>query len=348
VKDATLQDVAALAGVSTGTVSKYINGQKISPKNVERIKKAIEVLHYMPSPLARNFARGKSFDILLFIIVEHPIVQSTWLHELPIIQGINDRLRGSGYSLKIEIASMEAKKENAARIENYARSKYVDAVILLSPWEISDEILVILDYHAFPYLIVGSGKNARQCCSIDFDNYTPIYEIVGRMREAGHARFGMINGFQNQLYAQQREAAFRDALRDLRLPLREEDVRHGDYSLESGIELCGELLDAPDPPTAIVCGNDYVAAGAIRAIQSRRLSVPGDMLVSGFDDTIVSSAMNPTITTVHVSSYEMGRCATEELLKRLECGEYEIQSRLIKSRVIYKQSTGTNGANGAQ
>ena len=61
-------------------------------------------------------------------------------------------------------------------------------------------------------------------------------------------------------------AAFRDALRDLRLPLREEDVRHGDYSLESGIELCGELLDAPDPPTAIVCGNDYVAAGAVMGL----------------------------------------------------------------------------------
>ena len=132
-KNSTLRDVATLSGVSTGTISKYLNGGKIKTSNRISIQNAIQVLNYSPSSVARSFALGKSNVITLFIITESPIVSSTWVHEQPIIQALSDTIALTNYSLQIRIASKDESPSNKRDIENCIRSKSADGMILLSP-----------------------------------------------------------------------------------------------------------------------------------------------------------------------------------------------------------------------
>ena len=339
MKKATLQDVAALAGLSTGTVSKYINGKPVSPKNQEKIRAAINTLEFTPSPLARSFASGKSYTILLYLVVEEPIVDSTWQHELPIIHGITDMLRGSKYSLKIEIASVQEEEENVHKLDAYCRSQYVDGIILLSPWEVNIKLVLSLDYHYFPYVIIGGSSSGSDHACIDFDNEKPVYDIVMDMYRRGCRRFGMICGFMNQRHTVLRRQGFLNALEHLNIPLRDNSIRYGDYSLHSGYECAMDLLSDAEVPDAILCGNDYIAAGAIRAVHEKNMKIPQDILISGFDNTIVSEATNPTITTVSAPAYEMGTIAAQMLLARLHDPDFTIPNHQLQCEIIHRAST---------
>lgn len=341
MKIATLQDVADLAGVSAGTVSKYINGQKIRPRNAQLVQKAIEELNYKPSSLARNFARGRTFDVLLFVIVEHPIVSSTWLYELPMIQGANDLLRDTAYNLKMEIAYATNPEQNRQRLQDCIAGRFVDAIMLLTPWEIDPDLVDILDESQLPYVLLG-GSNEINCKVFDFDNETPIYDLVTQLYKDGHRRFAMLSGFKNQLHTIRRERGFLNAVRDLGLSEVDTPMLHGDYSLNSGIEMADELLTLPNPPTAFICGNDYIAAGAIRSIQNHGLSVPDSVAVTGFDDTDVAMAVTPTITSVKIPSYDIGKIAAAELLAWLNDDNYCIQSPAITCQIVYRQSTASS------
>lgn len=341
MKEATLRDVAKLAQLSIGTVSGYINGNKISERSRRRIEEAIETLRYTPNPSARKLASGKSLTVLLYIMVEHPIVSSTWLHELPIIQGINDVAMDAGYMMEMEIHSNTAHEINRINLEKRTRNNSVDGIILLSPWEIYEQIFAVLNQKNFPYVLVGSGDTIYQASCVDFENDKPVYEIVMHQYKLGHRNMGMIAGFKDQTHMKMREKGFRDALRDAGLVCREENIRYGDYSLASGFQLMNELLDNEDVPTTVVCGNDYVAAGAIKAIKAKGLTVPGDISVSGFDNTVVSDATEPSITTVRVPSYEMGATAMRELLVKMKNPEHQIPNALLQCETIFKDSTGS-------
>jgi len=336
---ATLRDVAKLAKLSTGTVSKYINGNKISENNKIKIEKAIELLKYSPNPLARKLAKGNSYTILLFVIVESPIVVSTWLHELPIIQGISDVLKTSEYRLEIEISSINLEQSNIQKLEEYTSNKSIEALILLSPWEINERLLALLDYRDFPYVIIGNGNTLHPHKSIDFDNYKPIYNIVKHQYNMGHKNFGMIAGFKDQHHMQMRVLAFENALKEMNLFYEDSIIKYGDYSLQSGYKLANEFLQSDNCPTTMICGNDYVAAGAIKAIKERGLNVPTNIAVSGFDATVVSEALDPVLTTVEVPSYEMGEKAIVELLKKLDNSDYQIKNVLLESQNIFRDST---------
>jgi LacI family transcriptional regulator len=341
MKGPTIRDVAKLAGLSVGTVSGYINGKKVSEQSRNRVEEAIKSVSYTPYPSARRLASGKSFSVLLYIMVEHPIAPSTWLHELPIIQGINDVSMDTGYIMEMEIQSNTAYELNFNNLEGRTRNNSVDGIILLSPWEIDKKIINMLNQKDFPYLMVGSGSTVCQTNSIDFENYEPIYEIIKHQYKLGHWNMGMIAGFKSQLHTQSREKGFRTAMRDMGVACKEENIRYGDYSLASGFYLMNKLMENKDMLTTVVCCNDYIAAGAIKAIKTKGLTVPGDISVSGFDDTVVSEATEPTITTVKVPSYEMGVKAMHELLLKMKNPDYRISTTVIPSKIVFRDSTGS-------
>ncbi len=340
MKVSTLRDVAMLAGVSTGTVSNYLNKGKVKEKNRISIENAIQVLDYTPNHVAMSFARGKSSDILLFILSESPIVTSTWVHEQQIIQALNDRLRDKGYFLRIRIASKDEVEANAAEIEASIKGKTAAGIVLLSPWIISDRILTVFDYHHFPSILIGAGTDKRRRCMVDFNNSAPIHEIVTRLHALGHRRFALIGGFKDQTHMVMREKGYRKALADLGLEVEESFIVNGDYSLESGFQFASQMLEAPQPPTAMVCGNDNIAAGAIKAIKAKGLQVPEHISVTGFDDSVVSNAATPSITTVRAPAYEIGSVAIEELIKDIEDPRHESPNIILDCSVIYKESIG--------
>jgi LacI family repressor for deo operon, udp, cdd, tsx, nupC, and nupG len=338
-KNATLIDVAMLSGVSVGTVSKFLNGGNVKKANRISIQNAIEVLDYSPNHVARNFARGKSNVVTLFILMESPIVSSTWVHEQPIIQAITDAIRTTEYCMQMRIASIEDSLANKQEIEEIIRSRIADGIILLSAWEIDRTIIATLDYHNFPFVMIGSGEDTKRGELVDFDNSAPIYSLVSQLCELGHRRFALIGGFREQIHMMKREKGFRKALKDAGIEVNEEMIRFGDYSLESGFQLTAKMLCQTNPPTAIICGNDNVAAGAIKAIRKAGLRIPEDISVSGFDDSVISEAVDPTITTVRPPAYELGKVAFTQLHMKLGNASYSIPNIILDSTLLLKEST---------
>lgn len=339
MKKATIQDVAKLADVSVGSVSKYVNGSKVSKKTRDKIKKAIDTLEYVPNTLARNLAMGKSYTIVLVIIHESPIRVSTWMHELSIIQGAIEEAKKENYSLKIEMATIENAEENLKIINSYISNKTTDGIILLTPWWVGEDILVELKFHKFPYVIIGRGEKEDENCSIEFDNSTPIYEMVKHLYEEGHRKFEMVAGFKTQVHSMLREQGFRKALIDLGNDENNIKVHYSDYSPQDGVKIGGEILKNAEHPTAIICANDYLASGVIKAALNCGLRVPEDVVVTGFDASVVSDAASPTITTVELPVFEAGRMATHELFKRIANPEYKFEKMCMSSNIIYKEST---------
>ena len=335
----TLADVAALAGVSTGTVSKYINGLPVRPKNQQKIQSAIDRLHYTPSTLARSFASGRSYTVLLMIIAESPIVTSTWLHELPIILGLTEAVNAKGYSIKIEINALDETEQNLRKIDSYSRGKSDDAIVILSPWEPDARLIHPLEYYGIPYVIIGSDSSGRNTGYIDFDNQQPMQDLVQLMYDAGGREFALIGGFEKQRHMIYRTKGYLKKLEELRLPNKAGRVAYGDYSLKSGYEAAMKLLTSDDPPDCILCGNDYIASGAVRAAHELNISIPEALMISGFDNSVVSEATFPSITSVSAPVREMGYTAGRELMKRLEDPEYVIQNQLLKCAIVPRDST---------
>jgi LacI family transcriptional regulator len=340
MKDSTIRDVAKLADLSVGTISRYLNGNEISKKNKPKIENAISVLKYLPNPMARNLAKGRSFSVLLYLITENPIVASTWMQELPIIQGISDVIKTSNYNLAIEIADVEKEDEIAKTIDLFTRSKGFEGLIILTPWEIKTEFFLPLEYKDFPYILIGNASKMERCKMVEFDNYTPFYEIITHQFEAGHREFALIGGFKNQYHMKQRRRGFITALKDLDCEILESRMLYGDYSLQSGFDLAKKLFAGNRPPTMILCGNDQIAAGVIKAAKSLGMGVPTDVSVSGFDASIVSEVMSPAITTAEVNAYRIGELAVKKLLYKLNNNNYDFATEIVPTKVLYRESTG--------
>lgn len=339
--EATLKDVAKLAGLSIGTVSAYINGNHVSEKSRKKIEESIRVLNYTPNHAARSLAAGKSYYILMFMIIEEPIAPTTWLYELPIIQSINNVTKQKGYSLELELVSRTQVDGSIRNLEKRIGGGSVDGIVLASPWKIDERMIIFLEYRKIPYVIIGSnGMDVSASKSVDFDNCTPIYDLVMHQYQLGHRHFGLLGGWQTQNHMIGREKGYRKALTECGLSGSIDNIKYGDYSLESGHNLMLEFFQEANVPTTVICGNDYVAAGAIQAIKEKGLSIPQDISVTGFDATDVSKVLDPPITTVELPAHEIGFTAICMLFDMLNDPEFQCTSKLISSQVIYRDSTG--------
>ena len=135
----TLRDVAQLAGLSAGTVSKYLNHpESVQEKNRKKIEKAIRLLNYTPNVLARKLASGRSRVLGLCIVTEPEISDSTWLHLLPMIQTLNDSACQAGYQLQIGLSSVGREEQTLQMLRDGAEGKGMDGLFLVSAWEVPE------------------------------------------------------------------------------------------------------------------------------------------------------------------------------------------------------------------
>ena len=160
------------------------------------------------------------------------------------------------------------------------------------------------------------------CPTIGFDNAGAMHKVVGYLHDLGHRSFAMIAGItSNNDRARERLAGTREAIERKGLTLPESRVLERPYSLSGGRQGLAQLVTQSDRPTAVVCGNDVLAIGAILEAKARGLRVPEDISVTGFDDLDLAKEIPPGLTTVHAPLTEMGRLTAAYLLKAEPDGE---------------------------
>jgi len=336
--DATLRDVAKLAGVSVGSVSRFLNNDpSLSVKLSVRISDAITELHYTPNAMARQLAKGRSNTLLLYILHEQPISPTTWLYKLSIIQSIETYLKNTDYSLQIALNTYLDTDGSYQFISKNINSRSVDGILIISAWDIHPKTVDLMTSTDFPFALIGVRNPAGDFNEVRSDIKQAIIDLVCILHGNGHKKLAFFGGYQKQQHNVERLEGFKNALEIYGLQTKDEWIRFGDYSVESGYDFCNELLSLPKSmwPTAIVCGNDYIAAGVVKAINEHPLSPA--ITVTGFDGTVVSKIVSPPFVTVEIPLAEMGERAAKILLSNIQSGKciFESQTYLCEIKNVW-------------
>ncbi|MCC2256250.1 LacI family transcriptional regulator [Ruminococcus sp. CLA-AA-H200] len=338
-KKATLNDVAVRAGVSAGTVSKYINNSSsVKEINREKIEEAIKTLNFTPNVYAQKLAKGKSNTVLLCIISEKNISPSSWLYQLPIIQALNDLLVENGYSMQIRIIAAEETYQLKKCVINCMAGKEADGIALLSVWDIPADLVTEMKQRNFPYVLIEGVGSSFGENGVGIDNRKMVKELVHILAELGHEKIGFINIRSRQEDMRQRALGYREGLLEEGLAVEDSYMLYGDFSIESGYRCVKEYFEKGGECTAFIGGNDNMAVGAIKAVQALNMSVPEDISVIGIDDSIAAAACTPKLQTVHFELGQMGHQAALQLLEQIQKNKCIEMQTIIPYRMVQGES----------
>lgn len=341
-KTTTLRDVAKLAGVGTGSVSRYLNNDpSIKEVNRQKIAQAIRELKFVPNNTARKLARGSSRNILLLLVSETPIMMASWMYEKVIVQEIYEALQDSDYTLQLAIVSKTDADEEYEydTIKTNIRTKSVDAVMVLSNWKINDHNISFLTRHEVPYILIGCKNYMQSTNEILIDNYRSFKKMLDYLVSLGHRDIALLTGNRDHEHMVERLRSYYETMKAYGFEVAEDYVQFGEYSMESGYQNTIKLIQncRDNFPSAIVCGNDEIACGAIKALKDHHFKIPDEVSVTGFDNSLSSQIVDPALTTIQ-SPGGMGSMATKKLLEMLEKETIESKTVVFNCELVVRNS----------
>jgi LacI family transcriptional regulator, repressor for deo operon, udp, cdd, tsx, nupC, and nupG len=312
MRDATLRDVAMLAGVSARTVSNAVNGYAVvSAGTRAKVDRAIAQLGYRPNVLARNLANGRSGQIAVVV----PYLDTPYFAEL--LQAIIPRAREGGYNVLIDQTDGDARHESEL-ISRGSRGFLFDGMIL-SPLGLAQADLAHRD-RSLPLVILGERSSDGTFDHVGIDDVAASTEAVAHLIGLGRRRIAAIGDqpYATGEAAQRRTQGLRAAHAQAGLvPDESLIIVTGRFNRLDGAQAMAALLDRDDPPDAVFCYSDLVASGAIHTILQRGLRVPEDVAIIGYDDIEDGRYANPTISTISPDKTAIARLAVERLLLRI-------------------------------
>src|SRR5258706_14306196 len=324
---AKLSDVAELAQVSTATVSRALTCPgKVKPATAARIRQAVQALGYVAHGAARALASKRTHTIGAVIPTLDNAIFANTAHAL------QKTLDDAGYTLLI--ASHEFDAEVEARVTQALVERGVDGLVLLGATH-HPSVLRMLDTQQIPYVLTWALDAAGRHPCVGFDNRAAAIRIANYLLELGHREFAMISGVTlgNERAAERLEGV-RQALSARGLSLAPGRVVEKPYTLSAGREGLREVLRGTSRPTAVVCGNDVLAIGALAECHAQGIAVPREISVTGFDDLEMSAVVTPALTTVHFPTAELGTYAAQHLLARLAGKPFAARTELPVELVV--------------
>lgn len=331
----TIELVAAEAGVSPSTVSRILNGTAVvSPEKKKAVQDAVVRLGFVPNPVARGLAGGRTLSIgVLTQSIDSPFYGAA-------LRGIENELDPAGYSALFVSGHWNAKIET--RCIEILLSRRVDGIVVLTG-RLSDAALKSCAKRV-PMVVTGRTLKGPGLVSLDFDNQGGARMATQHLIALGHRRIAFISGDLKHSDAQQRLLGYRSALEDAGITFDPALLVFGKYTEASGLQAVLRLVASQQPFTAVFASNDQMAIGAVHALQRHNLRIPHDVSVVGFDDLPTSSYAFPPLTTVHQPVYELGRLAAQTMLALLTGGKPQPQvpaPRLIVRESCANPLTGT-------
>lgn len=340
----TASDVARLAGVSPMTVSRVINDESSVRKSTrEAVNRAIRELGYSPNKAARSLASASPIKIGL--LYYDP--SSTFLSAMLI--GVLEQARSS--DTQIVVVACADGPEIVDVVDGLVQDG-IDGMILAPPLCDSRIVFATLKERKIPAVTVGSRHDERHISSVSIDDHLAASILTQHLIGLGHQRIAFLIGSAGQSASQHRLAGFRLAMANAGLGVDEQLVIQGEFSYRSGMEAAEQLLSLEHPPTAVLASNDDMAAGVISCAHRHHLSVPEDLTVCGFDDSMIATTIWPEITTIRQPIAMMSKQAIEILetcIRRQRAGLESGAQRLEMDFTLVKRNSdappaSTNGS----
>ena len=329
-QQATLADIARAAGVSTATVSRVLNAPDlVSGSLKERVEDAVKSLGYVRHGAARALASKRSFTVGAVIpTLDNAIFASG-------IGAFEARLSELGYTLLISVSnySLEHEADQVRRL----LERGVDGIMLVG-LEHDEAIYTLLERANVPAINTWAFDPDAPQLMAGFDNRGAARAMTRYLIDLGHRHIAMAAGItEGNDRAAARVDGVRAELEAHGMTLDGDLLVECLYSIAAGRRALGDLMERPDPPTAILAGNDVIALGLLFEAAHRGIEIPAHLSITGFDNLPITGQVSPALTTVNVPSRNMGACAANLLLDAVAGGE--TRSVELETSIVVRETT---------
>lgn len=306
----TISDIAKDCGVSSATVSKYLNGKKVSKENSEKIAASIRRLNYIPNRNARllRSKRGSSIAVILTHMNDY-----FWGNA---VNGFEACASAHGYPLILERFDPLIKDQTS--FVNSLTASSTAGCLLIDENVADTNLLNILEQRKIPYVFSDSNPSGHTFDLVTTANFEGAFYAASYLLEKGHRRIAVLSGPENRYTSSERIRGVYAAYRNDSLSAENLQIYYGDYDFASGIDMFRKVLKSSPRPTAVLSMNYYYMAAGIQMIRSSGLNVPEDISLISFDDDDIFSAYDPPITCYQQNMQKIGQEAAELLIRRIE------------------------------
>lgn len=328
----TMHDVAKLAGVAPITVSRVINDSGyVSAQTRARVEQAAAELGYVPNRLASGLRTKRTNSLALVLTdITNPFFTT-------VARGVEDTAGEAGYTVTYCNSDEDAAKEK--RYLDLLIQQQVDGILLV-PAEDGAEHLNYLVTHDIRVVVLDRRLRDAKVDVVRCDSEAGAYNLVRLLLDLGHRRIALLGGPPDVSTAADREAGYERAMSEAGFS----DAAlafSGPFTQAGGYHMVQEALRLNPRPTGMLAANNFIAIGALKALQDAGLRVPTDVALVGFDDLPPALVMFPFLTVAAQPAYDMARIGTEILLARMGSeGPEECKEIVLPTQIIVRQSSG--------
>jgi len=330
---ATIYDIAKEAGVSKSTVSRVVSNQGYVKEETRlKINQAMKDLHYSPNYIARGMRTNKSSTIGLFI----PDYSNPFYAEL--LEGIEKVTRKAGY-VNLVCHTAEDPENELYYIDEFLK-RQIDGIIFCTYNRSPERIRYLKELSVkTPVVFMDPVFEGLGFSYVVSDGFLGTKSAVSYLYEKNCRRIAYIKGPEIHAVTQERYRGYVEGLKGFGIKEQKKYVFEGDFSLESGRKAVRYLLSLNERPDAVIAATDVMAIGALKELNKVGVSVPGELMVVGFDNIPLSELMEPSLTTIAQPIRELGENAAELLLKKISNPQTPSQQVVMQCSLIERGST---------
>lgn len=331
MKRITIEDVAQVAGVSRQTVSRAMNDKdEINLETKKRVLQTIQALGYKPNRLAQGMVTQRTFTVGLVVgNITNPFFPE-------VTRGVQDLAQSNGFN--VFLCNTDDKAEVELQELRSLAAQRVDGIILFAH-NVSDEVLSDFANSYRPVVLINRAFNHPNINVLMVANYRGAQLVADYFLDSGHTTFGMLTNNSPTYRSSRRVIGFESRLRERGHLLPEDHIVPATGDLGGGYQAAHQLLNAHPEVTAIFAYNDLLALGAMRACTERKLRIPQDVAIIGFDDIQFATMSTPALSTVQVDKYAIGEMAMRRLLDMIEKPEQLFPAIDIDVSLILRETT---------
>jgi DNA-binding LacI/PurR family transcriptional regulator len=329
---ATMKEVAIRAGVSVATVSRVLNNHaRVDAELRTRVLAAIEALNYHPNRVAQRLRVGAGGVIGLIISdIENPFFVS-------VVRGVEDM----AYQNELSVLLCNS-DENPVKQRMYIRVMRAEDVagLIITPNAETDASILHLIESRMPVVFMDRLVVKFEVDIVTVDSAGGVRSAIQHLLDLGHTRIAILGVPLAISTGRERFGAFVETMEAHGIHPEPALIRTASFRQESGYQATMELLDLPNPPTAIFASNNVLALGMLQALHERGVQVPEQIAVVGFDDLPWAGALWPPLTAVAQPTYQLGHEAARLLLRRINNPNAPVEHVILKTQLIVRRSCG--------
>lgn len=327
-----MKDIARVAGVSTATVSRVLNGSpQVKPETAAHVRQIIQRMKYYPNQTATGFKSGHSGMYgLILPDISNPFF-ADFVKQFEAVVTARDQ--------DMMFATTDLLPALMLKAVGRMLKRKVEGIVVLES-EIETEAVEAMLHNRVPVVTLDRWTIGHGLSDVAMDCAPGMSEAVKYLKELGHTRIGFIGGIAGQAISQHRQSIFAKALRQHGLVVRSESIVAGNFRVGGGATAMAELLSRDNRSTAVLTANDMTAIGAMRALLEAGLHPGRDVSVVGLDDIALCEAVYPPLTTVHLPMRDIADTYMRAFDRLENTADKAGEQYFVASKLVIRQSTG--------